>query len=75
MRPSAWRRAGSRGTEGRVRLDVGKNFFPVRVGEALAQVALTQRSCGCSCIPGSVQGQVGLDLEECRLVKGVPARG
>lgn len=40
MRPSAWRRAGSSGTEGRVRLDVGEKFFPVRVDEALAQVAL-----------------------------------
>ena len=41
-------------------------------GEALAQVA--QRSCVCP-LPGSVQGQVGLGLEQPGLVEYVVVHG
>jgi len=53
---------GFKPKEDRLRLDIRKKFFAVRV----AQVA--QRSCGCP-LPGSVQGQAGWGFEQPGLVK------
>ncbi|KAK4825966.1 hypothetical protein QYF61_003535 [Mycteria americana] len=54
--------------EGRLRLDIRRKFFTMRV-VTLAQVAL--RSCGCP-IPGNIQGQVGWGFEQPDLVEDVP---
>lgn len=54
----------------RFRLDIRKQFFPVRIGGTLAQV--THKSCGCP-IPGSFQGHVGWGLEQPGQVEDVSA--
>jgi len=64
------RHNGFKVNEGRFRLDTRKNFFTMRMGRQLEQVA--QRSCGCS-LPGRFQGQVGWGFEQPGLVEGVPA--
>ena len=50
-----------------------EGIVPCEGGEALAQGA--QRSCGCSWIPGSVQGQAEWASEPPGLVECVPAHG
>ena len=45
-----------RGKEGRFRLDDGEVLY-YESGEVLEQAA--QRGCGCSSVPGDVQGQFG----------------
>ncbi|TRZ10592.1 hypothetical protein HGM15179_016516 [Zosterops borbonicus] len=59
--------------EGRVRWDVGKEYPGFEGEEALVQIS--QRSCGCPWISGSVPGQVGWGLEQPGIVEGVPAHG
>ncbi|KAK4818961.1 LOW QUALITY PROTEIN: hypothetical protein QYF61_022628 [Mycteria americana] len=56
--------------KGRFRLDIRKNFFTMRVGETLEQVA---QRCGRCPIPGNIQGQVGRGSEQPDLVEDVPA--
>ena len=62
---------GFKPKEVRIRLDIRKIFFMIRVSEALAQVA--QRGGGCP-IPGDIQGQAGQGSEQPDPAVGVPVQ-
>ena len=55
--------------ECRLRLDIRKNFFAMRM---VRQEQVAQRNCACL-VTGSVQDQVGWGFEQLCLLKDVPA--